>query len=303
MIRYVFVGIAAAALAVSAASPVAAQDSLLQDLYGRGVHAFFGQQYAEAHELFTEAIDAGSRDPRNHYFRGLCLSRLGRPEESQKDFTTGAELELSADQIYNVSISLQRVQGPDRLRLERSRSTARLTIYQRDMKQKLARYEEQRQAEQTVQRKPAAPAADTTAAPATPAAEAGAEGDLFAEGKTEKAPEKPAAPAAGAAAAADDPFGDEKPAAKPAADDPFGADPAEEKPEMKEEPGAEPKGNADPFADDAGDAKPAAKPAAGEADPFADDAGDAPEMKKEDAGAAPSAKDNAKPDEEDPFGN
>src|SRR5262245_3919722 len=70
----------AALLLAAAPGPLCfAQDSLLDDLYGRGVHAFFARNYPSAHELFTAAIKGGSRDPRAYYFRGLVYSRLGRP--------------------------------------------------------------------------------------------------------------------------------------------------------------------------------------------------------------------------------
>ncbi|HND54191.1 MAG TPA: tetratricopeptide repeat protein, partial [Pirellulaceae bacterium] len=78
-------------LSVFAPQAAPAQNAVLSDLYGRGVHAFFSQKYDRAHELLTAAIDNGSRDPRCYYFRGLSYSRLGRPDEAQADFTKGAE--------------------------------------------------------------------------------------------------------------------------------------------------------------------------------------------------------------------
>jgi len=324
MSRIAWFGAAALVCVVATTDVSMAQDALLNDLYGRGVHAFFGRQYAEAHELFTEAIDAGTRDPRCFYFRGLACSRLGRPDEAKADFKQGAEMELVAtEQFYNVSQALQRIQGADRMQLEQFRSTARLASYQRDVKRKLQRYEEAQQAEQKVIRKPAGPAADSTAPPAasTPAPENA--GDLFAAPKTEKAPEKAAAkPTEGedpfgekpaAKPAGEDPFGGDapaaKPAAKPAGEDPFGAEEAPAKPAA---PAAKPAGE-DPFGADGGadekpaaEEKPAAKPAPAptkpddEKDPFADEPADGkPEMKKEPAapGTPP-----AKPDD-DPFGN
>ena len=58
-----------------------AQDNLLDDLYGRGVHAYFSHEYQDAYSLLSDAIKSGSRDPRAYYFRGLTFARLGRPEE------------------------------------------------------------------------------------------------------------------------------------------------------------------------------------------------------------------------------
>ena len=59
-----------------------AQDALLEDLYGRGVHAFFAQRIPDAFNALNAAIASGSRDPRAYYFRGLTLNRLGRPDEA-----------------------------------------------------------------------------------------------------------------------------------------------------------------------------------------------------------------------------
>lgn len=311
MSRIAWLGAAALVCVVSTTSDAWAQDALLNDLYGRGVHAFFGRQYTEAHELFTEAIDSGSRDPRNYYFRGLTNSRLGRPDEAKSDYQKGAEMELVAtDQFYNVSQSLTRIQGGDRLQLEQMRSSARLASYQRDVRRKVQRYEEAKQAEEKVIRKPVGPPADSTTPPAanTPAPEEA--GDLFTQPKTEKAPEKaPSKPED----APEDPFG-EKPASKPAGEDPFGGDAPAEKPAAKpaaDDPFGSEDAPAKPAADDpfGGDAaaeeKPAAAPAPAPApakpeddkDPFADEPAD---MKKEPA--AP-AKEPAKPADDDPFGS
>lgn len=290
MSRIAWLGAAALVCVVTTTNNGLAQDALLNDLYGRGVHAFFGRQFAEAHELFTEAIDSGSRDPRNYYFRGLANSRLGRPDEAKTDFQKGAEMELVAtDQFYNVSQSLTRIQGGDRLQLEQVRSTARLASYQRDVRRKLQRYEEAKQAEEKVIRKPVGPPADSTTPPAANTSATEEAGDLFAQPKTEKAPEKAAAKPADAP---EDPFG-EKPAAKPAGEDPFGGDAPAPKP-------AAPPAGDDPFGGDDAPAKPAAKPAAD--DPFGADAGAEEKPAAKPAPAPEPAPAPAKPDDEkDPF--
>jgi len=68
-------------------SELPAQSAVLGQMYGSGVHAYFSQDYVRAHELLTEAINAGSEDPRCYYFRGLALERMGRPEGAAEDFT------------------------------------------------------------------------------------------------------------------------------------------------------------------------------------------------------------------------
>lgn len=54
-----------AVLAVMATgwSSASAQDVLLQELYGRGVHAYNANDYAKATERFTTAIERGCEDP------------------------------------------------------------------------------------------------------------------------------------------------------------------------------------------------------------------------------------------------
>jgi Flp pilus assembly protein TadD len=103
-------------------TPIQAQETVLAELYGQGVHAYYSGDYRMAHQFLTSAIDQGSRDPRAYYFRGLTYASLGRPTEADADFRTGAQLETQkADRIYPVAESLQRVQGRMRLQLERHR--------------------------------------------------------------------------------------------------------------------------------------------------------------------------------------
>ena len=84
-----------------AVSTSRAQDSLLQELYGQGVHAYFAGKYDQAHELFTKAIEQGSQDPRCYYFRGFTYARLGRPDEAEADFKAGGDFESKAQSGCN----------------------------------------------------------------------------------------------------------------------------------------------------------------------------------------------------------
>src|SRR6188474_2476225 len=94
---------AIAAVAVACIGPVClGADAVLEDLYGRGVHAFFARNLSQAHELLTAAINGGSRDPRAYYYRGLVYSRLGRPDEARADMRKGAELEILGGEPFPV---------------------------------------------------------------------------------------------------------------------------------------------------------------------------------------------------------
>ena len=245
-------GVLFTVFATGAASAVAVEvatiDSLpLEAAYGGGVHAYFAGDYARSHDDLSSAIQGGIADPRAWYFRGLAALRLGRTDEAEADFTEGAERESRDAGSWPVSRSLERVQGPERLQLERHRIRARVAALQRDREAVKRRYSgiEEAQPEmlrriRPVERLPAAkenPFADKpTPAEAAPAenvpapAEEPAADPLAAPAEPAVEPAEPAEPAAEpaepAAEKAEDPFGDSAPAAeeKPAAEaDPFGA--------------------------------------------------------------------------------
>ena len=249
----------------------AAQDSVIAEIYGYGVHAYFSGDYQEAHDYLTTAVDQGSRDPRVYYFRGLSYSRLGRPDEAKMDFEKGAQLETGgADRVYPVGRSLQRVQGKLRLSVETHRRVARLVALKRNMKMQAERYEQLQNAEGEVLRDPNRPAptkAEDLVGPA-PAAD---QSDPFGAGAAAAPPAVAAPPPA---AGADDAGGA----------DAFGGGTTEEAMPTEE-------GESDPFGTGGGDT-PGTDPAPGDAenDPFSDDApaGDPPAM---DGG-----------DDSDPFG-
>ena len=228
-----------------------AQDSVLAELYGHGVHAYFSGQYEEAHEYLTTAVDQGTLDPRTYYFRGLSYTRLGRPDEAKMDFEKGAELETSgADRIYPVGRSLQRVQGRMRLTVEKHRQTARLVALKRDLKARAARYEQIKNAEGEVLRDPSRPAPAKAEELVGPAA--ASPNDPFGSDAAEAAPEVTTAPPA---AEVTDPA---------SGADVFGAGDEPDTSPM-------PAGESDPFGDPSGD--PFGDPAPDDAntDPFGDD--------------------------------
>jgi len=124
--------------------PLAAQDAVLNQLYGNGVHAYFGQDYVKAYQLFTSAIDGRTQDPRAFYFRGLTLRRLGRPQEAETDFQHGAKLESAVDpsSAFNVARALERIQGSDRAALEQYRLEARMIVLKKEEDEHKVRYQD-----------------------------------------------------------------------------------------------------------------------------------------------------------------
>ena len=106
------------------------EDAAVARAMGSGVHSYFGGDYQRAYEDLTEAIAAGSGDPRALYFRGLAARRMGRIDEAEADFSQAATLEASGLGAWPVSRTLERVQGADRLALERHRIRSRIAALQ-----------------------------------------------------------------------------------------------------------------------------------------------------------------------------
>lgn len=142
-----------------------AQNEILAEMYGRGVHAYYAGDYSTAYDALTMAIDNGSIDPRVYYFRGLVSNATGRSEEAEADWREGAELEATGRLNVDVGRALARFQGTERLELERIRQQARLEALAEAAKRSQARYGEIQQAEARVLRRPPQPA-DPPAAPA-----------------------------------------------------------------------------------------------------------------------------------------
>jgi tetratricopeptide (TPR) repeat protein len=274
-------------LASLSAVSLFAQDAVLAQQYGSGVHAYFAGDLQQAYDRLSAAAQAGSKDPRVFYFRGLTYLQFGRPQEAAIDFRKGAELESrDINRFYNVGKSLERVQGSARIQLEGYRVDARMAVLEQEERIRKARYEEMKREEERVVREQSVTPVEVPALP--PEAAADSENPFAAPAATEK-------PAAKGTAT--------KPAAKketeaaPAADDnPFDAS---AKPAGK---AAEKHGAAAKKSDEK---KPAAEKKSGdEDDPFGG-SGEKKAEKKSDAkkaaGSSKSEKSSGK--EEDPFGN
>ena len=140
-------GLIVLAVAIAGGSPSAAEfvgeePVAVKNAIGDGMHAYHAGDYDRAYDDLTNAIEAGTDDPRAYYFRGLAALRLGRTSEAEAeaDFTTGADRELVTGSMRRASQSLERVQGTDRLSLERFRARARLGQLQREREHYGRRY-------------------------------------------------------------------------------------------------------------------------------------------------------------------
>ena len=108
-----------------------ASDPSVRAVYGDGVHSFYAGNFQQSHDYLTQVVDIGTDDPRVYYFRGLSALRLGSQTEANEDFRKGATFEAERGNTRSVSRALERIQGPDRLLLEQSRSKARLALAKR----------------------------------------------------------------------------------------------------------------------------------------------------------------------------
>lgn len=226
------VGLVAAACGVVATAQPTIESLPLAAAYGDGVHAYFAGDYQRAYEDLTQAIEAGTNDPRAFYFRGLAALRQGRSDEAEADFTSGADRESQGLGDWPVSRSLERIQGAERLQLERHRMRARVANLQRRREADRLRYSQIEAAQPDVLRRsrPArprvedegnvfeegpgpAPRPEPAAVPVEPMPEPelAAEREPVAEPAAEREPMEPAGddamPAAGGSSL-DDPFGD-----------------------------------------------------------------------------------------------
>ncbi|MFM7074697.1 MAG: hypothetical protein ACKO3G_01340 [Planctomycetaceae bacterium] len=229
--RWLWIGVAClptAALPAISMGPARADEPLaVASSYGAGVHAYYDGDYQTAYDALTAAIEAGSLDPRAYYYRGLASIKLGRADdEIDGDFSEGASRESMGRGGLSVSRSLERVQGRDRMRLEKYRQRARVAAVQRDEAAIRQRYMGVQEAAPDVLRRrvpespviPAEPVLppEPKARPVAPRAGA-PRGDAAPPARP-----KPAPRATPETPDSDDPFADPTP--RPG-DDPFGDEP------------------------------------------------------------------------------
>ena len=111
-------------------------------IYGKGVHAFFDRDYESAVTILLQAEEIQSIDPRPFYFLGLAYLRQEKTKEADQYFKQAAQLEFSGRgaRDYGVAESLRRIQGEDRLRIEKIRSEERTSARIREQQHREARY-------------------------------------------------------------------------------------------------------------------------------------------------------------------
>jgi len=75
-------------------------------LSGMGRVEFQRKNYAEAAELLQRSIAVDTSGRQTHYYLGLAYARLGRDEESKKEFQTASELERTEVERHRAPLKL-----------------------------------------------------------------------------------------------------------------------------------------------------------------------------------------------------
>lgn len=107
-----------------------AVSSLAANELNDSMQLFHQGDYENAYKGLTTLVQQGQQDARIHYYRGLISLRTGNRAAAARDFQTAMHLE-SAGAGQGIGESLQRVQGHERLVIEKYRSMARLASRQR----------------------------------------------------------------------------------------------------------------------------------------------------------------------------
>ena len=225
--------------------PGVANTGVLAELYGEGVHAYHSHRFQRAWELLSEAIAAGSTDPRTYYFRGLAAGAQGRLDEADVDFETGARFEAHGTFGPEIGRALTRTQGTCRIHIEELRRKARQEYEAERASDADYRSSVLGAQEQEILREPPRPRQP----PVIPGTESVGGVSPFDDPAALGQPQVQAADALQGVEAVD-PLGGQPAApaapatpAAPAADDPFGTDSAA----PMDDPFATPAGGTDPF--------------------------------------------------------
>jgi hypothetical protein len=110
--------------------------------YSQGVHAYFAGRSAQADELMSRALAVDPTDPRAYYFRGLARLRMGRSQDGRTDLQVGASMEAQQPGRFHLGQALERVQGGDRLLLERIRREGQTASASASAQRARVRYEQ-----------------------------------------------------------------------------------------------------------------------------------------------------------------
>jgi len=97
----------------------ASNDSLLNNV----LSVWRAGDYASAEKMLSDIIENGTDDPRPLYFRGILAEQMGH--DGTADLKAAAKLEAETSTASLVNRSIERTQGPLRVRIDRYRLAAR----------------------------------------------------------------------------------------------------------------------------------------------------------------------------------
>ena len=111
-------------------------------LYGEGVHAFFDHNYEGAVTVLLKAEELKSDDPRPYYFLGLVYLHQNKTDQADQYFKKAAQMEYGGRSLrdYAVSEALRRIQGEERLRIEKIRAEERISARANEQRLQEMRY-------------------------------------------------------------------------------------------------------------------------------------------------------------------
>jgi hypothetical protein len=256
-----------ASLGLAYSGSASAQNAILAEMYGRGVHAHYAGNSSDAKQFLSSAINSGSEDPRTYYFRGIVAYREGRTYEAESDWQRGAQLEASGKTNGAIGRSLSRFQGSGRLKLEQIRQKARLQALTMQAARSQQRLGEIRSsgglgAAAPMASVPSTPAPPAVVPPPTPPSTdnpfgdekmADGEAKVVADDALEGAMDNPFSDEPAAAAAGGDTSADNNPFGGDSGDNPFGGDSggdAMDDNPFGDDSGGDAMGGVNPFGDD-----------------------------------------------------
>ena len=105
---------------------LAGQNAVAPDPLDASLTAWRNGDVSTAKELLSRLIADGSEDARVFYYRGILLEQFG--EDGGNDFQMGAKLETQFNTTSLVNRSLEKIQGPVRLKIQKTRIAARNAI-------------------------------------------------------------------------------------------------------------------------------------------------------------------------------
>ena len=105
---------------------LAGQNAVAPDPLDASLTAWRNGDVSAAKELLSRLIAEGSEDARVFYYRGILLEQFG--EDGGNDFQMGAKLETQFSTTSLVNRALEKIQGPVRLKIQKTRIAARNAI-------------------------------------------------------------------------------------------------------------------------------------------------------------------------------